>query len=394
MKFSTKLRLCFLGMLFAINTNAAYQIEACSSVPPPIQSNINAWKEIASQGESIINNIDKLASNVNGILKVNDDLKKMSSDLSSAAKTFNTLIPVVTPVASIKNVFSTSEKILNSINTNGVKPAFNITDQISTKTGIKELQNKLDKEVKPEIQNIVNQAKKNAADLNSQLSMFNSACNTLTAVNSACIISVPQDKINQLNSSSSKIIFDLTSTQNNFVSLEKKVNSNLSDLNKVINFSDDLQKATNDIKSPVTNIAGNVSKVGQLLEKKIKIKIATYDESFTLKHAFNEVNNIVKTIKKIPGVKNVESQVNKPITEVMDEVTKPIEQALKPLEKGLKTPSFDLSSFSTKINSFNTITNDINGSINMTMKSYEDLISILNIANNNFNIKWDCNSSK
>jgi hypothetical protein len=56
------------------------------------------------------------------------------------------------------------------------------------------------------------------------------------------------------------------------------------------------------------------------------------------------VDSIVKTIKKIPGVKDIEKQVNKPIEAVMDEVTKPITSALKPLTKGLTVPSVNMGS--------------------------------------------------
>ena len=387
MKMLKQFGLFILSSAFVIHANAAMQIDACSKLPTPVQSNINAWNDIALQGNNIINNIDNLASNVNAILKVDADLKKMESDLTAATKTFGTLIPVVSPVASVKNVFTLANDTFGELNNKGVKPSHNITDQIATKSGIKALQSKLDKEVKPQIQKIVDQASKNATELTAQLSKFKSACSALANFNQSC--TVPTAQINQLNTSSTRIVADLTSAQNDFVALEKKVNSNLKDVQSAIDFSQDMEKAVATLKSPVDAIAGSVGKVGDLLSKKIKIKVATFNKSFTLKSAFKEVNSIIKTIKKIPGVKNVERAVNKPITAVMDEVTKPMEQAIKPLQKGLKPPSFSLSSFSTKIGSFNTITNDLNNSANNATKRYQDLTGMLNIANNNFGIK--CN---
>ena len=291
MKISKQIVLFILSSFFVINANAALQIDACSKLPTPVQSNINAWNDIASQGKTIIANIDNLASNVNGILKVDSDLKKMESDLDNANKTFRILIPIVSPVSSVKNVFNLANDTFNNLNSKGVKPSHNITDQVANKSGIRALQSKLDKEVKPQIQKIVDQASKNATELTAQLSKFKSACSALANFNQSC--TVPTAKINQLNTSSTRIVADLTSAQNDFVTLEKKVNRNLRDVQSAIDFSSSVQKAVDVLKSPVNAIAGNIGKTNGLLTKKIKIKVATFNKSFTLKSAFKEVNSII-----------------------------------------------------------------------------------------------------
>ena len=114
--------------------------------------------------------------------------------------------------------------------------------------------------------------------------------------------------------------------------------------NKTLSFSQNFAKEINKIKKPIKDITGAVNQVDKILNKKIKIKIKSFKESFKLKTAFKEVGSIVKKVKKIPGVKNVSSLVNKPIQKAMDVVTKPIDAALKPLKRGLNVPNVDFGS--------------------------------------------------
>ena len=107
-KITTKaLTVSALSLMLVSQSNAQTSIEACQTLPKAMESNISSWKNISAKGNSIIDQIDKLASNVNGILKIEADLKRMDKQLGDAKKLFDTFVPIVTPVSSVKKRFQT-----------------------------------------------------------------------------------------------------------------------------------------------------------------------------------------------------------------------------------------------------------------------------------------------
>ncbi len=333
----------FLTIVFAHTANAKTSIQICQSLPAAMEDNIASWKNISIKGHSIIKQIDQLASNVNGILKIEADLKNMDRQLNDAIKLFDTFIPVVTPVSSVKNVFKLASDTFATIRTRGVLPAKDAATRIATLSGVRELQKQLDQNVKPKIQKTINIANTNVADVTQKLNTVRVACNKIADAN--CLLDRPLDQVSSLTNTALSLVIQATRLQNAYLGNESRVNDGLAKANSALSFSVSLSKQIGDIKKPISDIAGSVNKVGGLMDKKIRIKIATFDESFKLKDAFKKVGSIVNTIKKIPGVKDVEKQVNKPIEAVMNEVTKPITSALKPLEKGLNVPSANMDSF-------------------------------------------------
>jgi len=321
---------------------AETSIEACQSLPKAMQSNIASWKSISAKGTSLISQIDKLASNVNGILKIEADLKSMDKQLGDAKKVFDTFIPVVTPISSVKNVFKLASNVFGNIRTNAVLPAKDVATKIATESGVRELQKQLDENVKPKIQKTIDIANRNVTEVTTKLNLVNSSCKKLAAA--SCVMNQPLDQISKATETAASLVNNATSVQSLYLGNESRVNDGLVKANNALAFSGDLSKQIKDIKNPISEIAGSVGKVGSLMDKKIKIKVATYNESFKLKDAFKKVGSIIKDIKKIPGVKDAENLVSKPIEAVMNEVTKPIEKALKPLEKGIKVPSVSTSS--------------------------------------------------
>jgi len=342
-KITTKaLTVSALSLMLVSQSNAQTSIEACQTLPKAMESNISSWKNISAKGNSIIDQIDKLASNVNGILKIEADLKRMDKQLGDAKKLFDTFVPIVTPVSSVKNVFKLASDTFGNIRTKGVSPAKDTATKIATQSGIRELQKQLDQNVKPKIQTTIDIANKNAAEVTAKLNSVNSSCKKLAAT--SCVLNQSFEQISNATKAASSLVNKATSAQNFYLGNESRLNDGLVKANNALAFSGDLSKQIGDIKKPISDIAGSVNKVGSLLDKKITIKVASFKKSFKLKDAFKKVGKIVKDIKKIPGVKNVEKQVNKPIEAVMNEVTKPISTALKPLKKGLKVPSVSLSS--------------------------------------------------
>lgn len=331
-----------LIIVFPNTANAQTSVQVCQALANVMEDNIASWKNISSKGDSIIMQIDKLSSNVNGILKIEADLKKMDTQLNDAKKLFDTFIPVVTAVSSVKNVFKLASDTFGTIRTRGVLPAKLAATRIARQSGVMELQEQLDKNVKPKIQKTIDIANKNTADVTEKLNTVRAACNKIATA--SCVLDLPLDQIFSVTKTALSLVNQTTGLQNIYLGNESRVNDGLAKANNALAFSGPISKQIADIKTPISDIAGSVNKVGDLLDKKIKIKIATFNESFKLKDAFKKVGRIVKTIKKIPGVKNVEKQVNKPIEAVMDEVTKPITSALKPLTKGLNVPSVDMGS--------------------------------------------------
>ena len=89
--------ICFLGLAAnpSVTLGNSNPIKACQTMPTTLQKNIDSWNDIASDGDKIISGIDKLASNVNGIIKIESDLKKMDGEVRSAKSVFDTFIPIV-----------------------------------------------------------------------------------------------------------------------------------------------------------------------------------------------------------------------------------------------------------------------------------------------------------
>lgn len=346
MKFAGKILAVIIILCFASNPSVSFgnsnPIKACQTMPTTLQKNIDSWNDIASDGDKIISEIDKLASNVNGIIKIESDLKKVDGDVRSAKSVFDTFIPIVTPVSSVKNVFKLASSTFGSIRSKGVIPAKNAVTKIVTETGIKKAQDQLDKKIKPQIQKAINLARQNAGEIEKLLATTKSACQK--AYMKSCVFSQPIETISEATKNIPRIVETATSEQNNFIIDELRINSALVKANKTLAFSQNFAKEINKIKKPIKDITGAVNQVDKILNKKIQIKISSFKESFKLKTAFKKVGSIVKKVKKIPGVKNVSSLVNKPIQKAMDVVTKPIDAALKPLKRGLKVPSVDFGS--------------------------------------------------
>ena len=139
MNIKHKYKINFITAILVLSGNVAAQnpIEACQTTPSSMTSNIQSWNDIAANGKSIIEQIDELASNVNGILKIEADLKKMDGDLKNSKKVFDMFIPVVTPVSSVKNVFKLASNTLGTIRSNGVSPAKDTATKIATESGIR-----------------------------------------------------------------------------------------------------------------------------------------------------------------------------------------------------------------------------------------------------------------
>lgn len=338
-----------LFVTILLSTTVSYSaanasIAICQSLPSSLNENIESWQDISQKGSSIISEIDKLASNVNGILKMEDDLKSIDKQLLDAKKIFDTFIPIVGSVSSIKNVFTTASNTLGTISSKGVAPSKAVVTNIATQSGVRATQEELDQQVKPKLRNMVDFADDQIARLNEKLESINSACQTLAAA--SCVTGQSLDQISELSEPAVLLLNNATSKQQVYFEMEVSVNNALVKTNKALDFSNDLSKEISQIKKPISDIVGSVNKVGDIMNKKINIKISTFKEKFTVKQAFNKVGDIIKTVQKLPGVKDVAKKVNKPIEEVMDEVTKPINIALKPLTKGLKVPSFNQNDFS------------------------------------------------
>lgn len=332
-----------IGLSVSSNiAKASENIDACQSMPGVLEANIKSWNNIAEVGGAIIGEIDKLASNVNGIVRIEADLKKMDTDVNGAKKVFDTLIPVVTPVASIKNVFKVASDTFGTIRSKAVLPAKDAATKIATESGIKEAQVQLDKKVKAQIKTAITLAKQNSADVSQLLKSLNDSCAAISTV--SCVLKQPIEKISKATKKSPSIVQGVTSVQSAFLKEETGLNSALVKANNSLSFTGKLSNQINDIKKPIKDITGALNKVGGIMEKKINIKIGPVKESFKLKDGFKKVDKIVKKVKKIPGMKQAEKAVNKPIEAVMDVVTKPITNALKPLKKGLSVPKVDMAS--------------------------------------------------
>ena len=343
MNIKHKYKINFITAILVLSGNVAAQnpIEACQTTPSSMTSNIQSWNDIAANGKSIIEQIDELASNVNGILKIEADLKKMDGDLKNSKKVFDMFIPVVTPVSSVKNVFKLASNTLGTIRSNGVSPAKDTATKIATESGIRELQRQLDENVKPQIQETIRIAEQNAAELTEKLSLLETTCSVIAAA--SCAVNQPLDEISNATKPAPSVVNSATTAQNEYLNLGQQLNSSLKKANNTLAFTDDFSKQIKDIQGPLKDITGGVNKLGGIMEQKIKIKAGPFNESFKLKTAFKEAGKIVKKLKKIPGVKQAENIVNEPIEAVMNEVTKPIEKSLKPLTKGLKLPSVDFN---------------------------------------------------
>lgn len=333
-----------IGVSVPLNiSKASENIDACQSMPGVLEANIKSWNDIAEVGGAIIGEIDKLASNVNGVVRIEADLNKMDRDVNGAKKVFDTLIPVVTPVASIKNVFKAASNTFGTIRSKAVLPAKDSATKIATKSGIKEAQGQLDKKVKAQIKKAITLAKQNSSDVSKLLKSLNDSCASIGT--SSCELREPINKISKATKKTPSIVQGATSVQGAFLKEETGLNSALVKANNSLSFTGKLSKQINGMKKPIKDITGALNKVGGIMEKKIKINIGPVKEKFKLKDGFKKVGKIVKKIKKkVPGVKQVEKLVNKPIEAVMDEVTKPITKALKPLKKGLSVPKVDMAS--------------------------------------------------
>jgi hypothetical protein len=90
MNIKHKYKINFITAILVLSRNVAAQnpIEACQTTPSSMTSNIQSWNDIAANGKSIIEQIDELASNVNGILKIEADLKKNGWRFEEFQKSF------------------------------------------------------------------------------------------------------------------------------------------------------------------------------------------------------------------------------------------------------------------------------------------------------------------
>lgn len=330
-----------LSVMIIGQSNAQTSLEACKTLPKAMEANIASWKNIATKGQSIISEIDKLASNVNGVLRIEADLESMDKQLGDAKRLFDTFIPIVTPVTSIKNIFQLASSTLGNLRSKGVLPAKNIATKIATQSGIREFQRQLDQNVKPLISKTIDKANENAADVTTKLNLVISSCRIIGTA--SCVMNQSMSQLSDATNGGASAVNKVTSAQDLYFSRETKVNDGLKTANSALAFSGGLSSKIRRIKKPISDIAGSINKVGGLLEQKVRIKIATYDESFKLKDALKKVDQIINTVKKIPGVKDVEKLVNKPIEAVMDQVTKPVEAALKPLANAIEVPAVKLA---------------------------------------------------
>ena len=323
--------------------------QACQSAPSAIASNIKSWDDIATNGESVIEQIEKLASNVNGIVKIEEELTKMDKDLVSTKKVFDLFTPLVSTVASVKNLFKLGSSTFNTLRTKGIVPAKDFSTTVSTKSGLKEAQKQLEENVTDNMEEGVKIAEQNSAELTEKLSQLETTCAVIRAA--SCAANLSLDELNELSLATQPALLAVnsaTSAQSEYLSVGQKLDSSLKQANKALVFTADFSKQIKEINGPIKDITGTVNDLGKIMDKKIKIEvelpfpIPDIEESFKLKDAFKEIGKIIKTISNIPGLKELIKEVNKPIEAAMSEVTKPVTTLLKPLTKGIKVPSVDL----------------------------------------------------
>ena len=326
--------------------------QACQSAPSAVASNIKSWNDIAANGESIIEQTEKLASNVNGIVKIEEELTQMDKDLISSKRVFDLFTPLVSTVASIKNLFKLGSSTFNTLRTKGIVPAKDFSTTVSTKSGLKKAQEQLEENVTDNMEEGVKIAEQNSVELTEKLSQLETTCAVIRAA--SCAANLSLDELNELSRATQPALLAInlaTSAQTEYLNAGQKLNSSLKKANDALVFTVDFSKQIKEINGPIKDITGTVNGLGKIMDKKITIHIelpivADFKESFKLKDAFKAVGSIIKTISNIPGVGDVIKEVNKPIEAAMSEVTKPVTTLLKPLTKGIKVPSVDLKAIS------------------------------------------------
>jgi prefoldin subunit 5 len=376
----------------AANGAAASATIVTPNVCPAVPIAVHGLQTDITQTLSTLNkmndDISTFESYITDLTDVNANIKTAQINIKKGLDVLNTIVPLTKEVKPVNTILTIPQKTLKLVN-DGLTPAAKTIDDLINNSGLKTLQNELDQKVKPTIAKIVNDGKSFTANVKSANIGIETICNQIQAcVNypngyggyPAINPSAYQAKIIQQNEAVKLLttpVNDISQAAQDITLVLKVIDDIIVKVNTKLAFIKSYTQRVKSLDSTLNNIVNPLDQVDNVFNQKITISILTFNESFTVRQAFNDVASIIDTINKIPFVSDVENVVESPIQVAMNVVTEPLQKAEAQLEKdtdfnlsgvSLSISSDDLNSFNKAITSFQSKMNDLESSISEVNK--------------------------
>ena len=337
-------------LVIALGFGQTAQAASCKSVKA---ANIEAWDEVISESQRLEKNIDNFIDIAEDALDVRTDLKDGDKSLAKLESAMKVVIPAMAMAPNVKTLMTQMNNTAGTLRKSGIQPAYETTDKAITAAKIEQIKEQLEKEVKPAVVKLENEAE----DLRSFVKDYLS-CDAWGEVAVDCFAENAIEETTEILEDTADYMAQMNmileggsvSELNKIASLErglKTLNAPIKEMGKLGGTLDSLMNKTIKLEHGIPN---KIKVVG------VKIKLGIPEPSLKLKDVVKEVGSIKKKLKNLirkvskkhynKYVEKLEKTTERILETAMSPATNVVNKEMNKLTKGIQPPSINIASFS------------------------------------------------
>ena len=337
-------------LVIALGFGQTAQAASCKSVKA---ANIEAWDEVISESQRLEKNIDNFIDIAEDALDVRTDLKDGDKSLAKLESAMKVVIPAMAMAPNVKTLMTQMNNTAGTLRKSGIQPAYETTDKAITAAKIEQIKEQLEKEVKPAVVKLENEAE----DLRSFVKDYLS-CDAWGEVAVECFAENAIEETTEILEDTADYMAQMNmileggsvSELNKIASLErgfKTLNAPIKEMGKLGGTLDSLMNKTIKLEHGIPN---KIKVVG------VKIKLGIPEPSLKLKDVVKEVGSIKKKLKNLirkvskkhynKYVEKLEKTTERILETAMSPATNVVNKEMNKLTKGIQPPSINIASFS------------------------------------------------
>lgn len=337
-------------LVIALGFGQTAQAASCKSVKA---ANIEAWDEVISESQRLEKNIDNFIDIAEDALDVRTDLEDGDKSLAKLESAMKVVIPAMAMAPNVKTLMTQMNNTAGTLRKSGIQPAYETTDKAITAAKIEQIKEQLEKEVKPAVVQLENEAEDLRSFVKDDLS-----CDAWGEVAVECFAENAIEATTETLENTAAYMAQMNmvleggsvSELNKIASLEKglkTLNAPIKEMGKLGGTLDSLMNKTIKLEHGIPN---KIKVVG------VKIKLGIPEPSLKLKDVVKEVGSIKKKLKNLirkvskkhynKYVEKLEKTTERILETAMSPATNVVNKEMNKLTKGIQPPSINIASFS------------------------------------------------